>query len=342
MRGILWVASNDGLFWFQRDGELWTRLGHSLAGSNLTCVDASGSAVIVGGVDGVHRSLDGGDTWQAADSGLKVRHARWLGFHPTVPGLVLLGTEPAAIFRSDNYGASWTNCPEIASLRKAGRWFLPYSPESGCIRGLAFHGQRAYAAAEVGGALRSDDAGRTWRLVEGSEGKARFEEPPAQHIHPDVHSILTHPASADFVYAPTGGGFYISRDGGKSWELRYECYCRATWADPADPDHIILGPADDVDANGRIEQSRDGGRTWHAASIGLKVPWRRHMVERFTQVEGGLLAGLSNGDLLFADFEGLEWSPILEEVPDVRAIAVSDPSLLRHTTHAAASNAATH
>ena len=324
MKDQLWVASGDGLSWFRRDGEGWTQIGRALAGSKLTCIDVSNAAVIVGGAEGVMRSLDRGATWQAADEGLSVRHTRWIALHPEVPGLVLLGTEPAAIFRSEDYGASWTNCPEIAVLRKAGRWFLPYSPESGCIRGLAFHGQRAYAAAEVGGALRSDDAGRTWKLTEGSEGKAKFEEPPAQHVHPDVHSILSHPASADFVYAPTGGGFYLSRDGGKSWELRYECYCRAVWVDPADPDHLILGPADNVDANGRIEQSRDGGLSWEAASTGLKVPWRRHMVERFTQVDGGLLAGLSNGEVIFADFDGLEWRPILEETPDVRAIAVSD------------------
>ncbi|MGH2621882.1 MAG: WD40/YVTN/BNR-like repeat-containing protein, partial [Anaerolineales bacterium] len=318
-----WVASGSGLFWFRQDGAEWEQLGHALAEQELTCIDASNGTVIVGGVDGVMRSLDGGATWQAADDGLSVRHARWVATQPAVPGVVLLGTEPAAIFRSGNYGASWTNCPEIAALRKAGRWFLPYSPESGCIRGLALHGERAYAAAEVGGALRSDDAGRTWRLTEGSQGKAQFEEPPPQHIHPDVHSILTHPASADFVYAPTGGGFYLSRDGGKTWELRYECYCRAVWVDPADPDHLMLGPADDVDANGRIEQTRDGGLTWEVASVGLKVPWRRHMVERFTQVRGGLLAVLSNGDVLFADSDSLEWRPILEDVPDVRAIAVS-------------------
>ena len=323
MTGVLWVASNTGLFWFQREGEEWERMGQALDGSDLTCLDVSNSTVIVGGVEGVMRSPDSGATWQAADDGLSVRHARWIAAHPAVPGLVLLGTEPAAIFRSVDYGANWSNCPEIAGLRKAGRWFLPYSPESGCIRGLTFHGERAYAAAEVGGALRSDDAGRSWKLTEGSEGKAKFEEPPAQHIHPDVHSILTHPASADYVYAPTGGGFYLSRDGGKTWALRYECYCRAVWVDPADPDHIILGPADDVDANGRIEQSRDAGLTWQAGSSGLKVPWRRHMVERFTQFGGGLLAVLSNGQVLFADLADLEWRPILEEVRDIRAVAVS-------------------
>ena len=327
MKDVLWVASGSGVRWFRQEGEAWEQLGHALAGSELTCVDASGRAVIVGGVDGVMRSLDSGANWQAADEGLTIPHARWVALHPDVPGLTLLGTEPAAIFRSEDHGASWTNCPEIARLRKAGGWFLPYSPESGCIRGLAFRGERAYAAAEVGGALRSDDTGRTWRLTKGSQGKARFEDPPERHIHPDVHSILTHRASADLVYAPTGGGFYLSRDGGKTWELRYACYCRAVWVDPADPDHIILGPADDVDRNGRIEESRDAGLTWHAASQGLKVPWRRHMVERLTQFGEGLIAVLSNGEVLFAELPGLRWRPILEEAGDVRAVAVTDGAI---------------
>ena len=53
----------------------------------------------------------------------------------------------------------------------------------------------------------------------------------------------------------------ITRDGGKTWKLFYDCYCRAVWVDPLDSEHIILGSADHVDSNGRIEESRDGGQT---------------------------------------------------------------------------------
>jgi hypothetical protein len=151
-----------------------------------------------------------------------------------------------------------------------------------------------------------------------------FEDPPARHIHPDVHSILSHPSSADRVYAPTGGGFYTSEDGGATWALRYECYCRAAWVDPIDPKHILLGPADEVDQNGRIEESRDGGASWQAASGGLKVPWRRHMVERFHPAEQGLFAVLSNGDVLYGGVPDLDWRPVLEGIQDVRALATSD------------------
>jgi hypothetical protein len=186
---------------------------------------------------------------------------------------------------------------------------------------LAFHGQRVYAAAEVGGALRSDDEGRTWRLTRGSSGEAGFDPPPEPYIHPDVHSVSTHPSSPDLVFAPTGGGFYTSADGGVTWRSRYECYCRAVWADPADPQHLLLGPADDVDADGRIEETHDGGATWTPASSGLKVPWRKHMVERFADLEGELLAVLSNGHVLAASTEDLVWRRVLAEAGEVRALA---------------------
>ena len=111
---------------------------------------------------------------------------------------------------------------------------LPYSPEAGCVRGFAFHGERAYAAVEVGGVLRSDDGGETWRLAEGSDGNPDLDGPPEPFVYPDVHSIDVHPSSPDLVFAPTGGGFYRSIDGGRTWTLLYDCYCRAAWIDPLD------------------------------------------------------------------------------------------------------------
>jgi hypothetical protein len=148
-----------------------------------------------------------------------------------------------------------------------------------------------------------------------------MENIPASFIHPDVHSIQVHPTSADDVFAPTGGGFYHSADGGRTWELLYECYCRAVWVDPLDVEHMLLGPADGVDRNGRIEETHDGGVTWSNPFGELNTPWRQHMVERFTQVGDQLFAVLSNGELLAAPLEKPAWSRILPELSDVNAVA---------------------
>ena len=74
--------------------------------------------------------------------------------------------------------------------------------------------------------------------------------------------------------------------------------------------------------NGRIEETHDGGQTWTPASTGLKVPWRRHMVERFVALDGELLAMLSNGQLLSASFPALAWRQILPEIKDAQCVLV--------------------
>jgi photosystem II stability/assembly factor-like uncharacterized protein len=314
------LATESGLVICERDGNDWRESVRGLTAHNVTTVIAREGVILAGTTNGVYRSDNLGKTWFEAINGLSTRHVRWLAYHPDISDLEFAGTEPANIFVSHNGGESWRACPEVAGLRDKHKWSLPYSPEAGCVRGFAFHGLRVYAAVEVGGVLRSDDNGETWRLAEGSDGKPDLAGPPEPFIYPDVHSISVHPSSPDLVYAPTGGGFYRSNDGGRAWTYNYDCYCRAVWVDPLDPDHLILSPADGVDSNGRIETTHDGGRTWSLASNGLKVPWRRGMVERFVQADDELLAVLSNGQLLSAPLSTLEWHRILSDVPDVNMV----------------------
>jgi photosystem II stability/assembly factor-like uncharacterized protein len=314
------LATEKGLAICERDGDNWRESTRGLKDDQVTSVIAREGVILAGTRRGIYRSDDDGHTWNEMNQGLTARHVRWLAYHPDVSDLEFAGTEPAEIFVSHNGGESWRACPEVAELRDQYKWSLPYSPEAGCVRGFAFHGSRVYAAVEVGAVLRSYDNGETWRLAEGSDGNPSFEGPPEPFVYPDVHSIEVHPLSADLVYAPTGGGFYRSSDAGKTWKSFYDCYCRAVWVDPHEPDHMILGPADYVDSNGRIEESQDGGQTWSPASSGLKVPWRRGMVERFFQMEDELFAVLSNGQLITTSISILEWNRILPDISNVNAI----------------------
>ena len=316
----LLLATEQGLIVCERKDDSWHESSRGLTDQHVTSVIAREGVILAGTTNGVFRSEDEGKTWEEASNGLTTRHVRWMAFHPDVSDLEFAGTEPAEIFVSHDGGDSWRSCPEVAQLRDRFGWSLPYSPEAGCVRGFAFHGSRAYAAVEVGGVLISDDRGETWRLAKGSDGKPDLEGPPEPFVYPDVHSLEVHPSSPDLVYAPTGGGFYRSNDGGKTWKLFYDCYCRAVWVDPQNPDHIILGPADGVDRNGRIEETQDGGETWSMASNGLQVPWRRGMVERFFQTGDELFAVLSNGQLLHTVLSTLEWKRILPKIDNVNAI----------------------
>ncbi len=323
MADTIYVAARQGLFVGKRTGDRWDVIAAGLEDQNVTSVIAREGVILAGTKDGVYRSDDFGRTWDGASKGLAVRHVRWMAFHPDMSDFEFAGTEPADIFVSHDGAGTWRECREVAQLRDEHGWSLPYSPEAGCIRGFAFHGSRAFAAVEVGGVLRSDDAGETWRLAEGSNGDPDLENPPEPLIYPDVHSIVAvanDPAMPTTLYAPTGAGLYRSSDGGRAWVPLYDCYCRAVWVDPADPNHLLLGPADAVESNGRIEETRDGGKNWSNASGRLGAPWRDYMVERFAQIDDELFAVLSNGRLLCAPVKSLEWKQVEEKLEGVTCV----------------------
>jgi len=316
------MATSHGLVLASAESGQWAKVGMALDEHQVTGVIAREGVILAGTTEGVFRSDDQGRSWRAASNGLTIGHVRWLAYHPTVSDLELAGTEPAGIFVSRDGADSWRECPEVGQMRRELNWFLPYSPEAGCVRGFAFHGDRLYAAVEVGGMLRSDDQGASWHLVEGGDGIPKWGNPPDGYIHPDVHSVAVHPSSPDLLFAPTGGGFFVSGDGGLTWQRRHDpCYCRAVWVDPVDPEHMVLGPADSVDRNGRIEETFDGGRSWESSTNGLDTPWPNHMVERFVSIGVHLFAVLSNGQLLVSPIGDWHWRYLLKGVRGISGVA---------------------
>lgn len=314
------VATKKGVVQLNQVGKTWHIADRFFESREIKAIATQDTCVIAGGKEGAIRSVDGGRTWTEANAGLSIPYIRWLAFHPQKSGLVVAGTEPAMIFLSLDSGVTWHERPEVAHMREAHGWSLPYSPESGCVRGFACHQERMYAAVEQGGLLRSDDWGETWDFVKGT-CRGPNERANAETLHPDVHSVFVHPSSPDHVFAPTGGGFYRSENGGATWELLYASYCRAAWVDPADPEHIVLGPADGVSRNGRIEESHDGGRSWTRTAGFQQTPWPQMMVERFVTVNNHLVAVRTDGRLFRSAFETIEWEPFLAEISGVRFLA---------------------
>jgi len=320
MSDTIYLATQTGLAICQRANGTWKVEERVLKDHHVTSVIAREGVILAGTTKGVQRSDDEGQHWRPVSQGLTSPHVRWLAYHPEISDLEFAGTEPASIFVSHDGAEHWSARPEVIALRDQYDWMLPYSPEAGCVRGFTFHGKRAYAAVEVGGVLRSSDGGESWALAEGSDGNPDLSGPPEPYVYPDIHDVAVHPSSPDLIFAATGGGFYRSDDGGATWKLLYDCYCRALWLDRNDPTHIIFGPAKNVGVGGRVEESHDGGQTWHLASSSLDVPWPRTMPERLTQLGDELFCVLDDGRLLVTPLATLDWKFILEDMPSVNAV----------------------
>lgn len=312
------LGTKRGL-WFGDLGSTWKPTRHVLKEHSITSIVTGSEGLIVGTTHGVYVS-ETGEHWYRGVDGLDHLKVRSLARHPREADLLLAGTEPAAIYASRDGGHTWTKGNNVAAIRDRFGWFLPYSPEAGCVRGFAFQENTIYAAAEEGGVLYSTSGGADWDLVPGSSGIPDTSRVKAGQVHPDVHSVHVPPNDPQAVWATTGGGLFFSNNRGDTWENRYPCYCRELWIDPVDPTHLMFGPAEGVDRNGRILGSTDGAMNWQEMPSDILQPFPHTMIELMVSHEELVLAVLSDGRLMRSERQKNAWQ-VLQNVDDVQTAA---------------------
>lgn len=284
--------------------------------------------------------------------GMLPKGLRCVAIAPSDPDTMFVGCEPAAMYKSSDGGATWTECRAVAELARARRWqyHIPQIPSH--IRHILIDRrspQRLYAAVQIGGVIRSEDGGLTWHDV-------------VDCLDPDVHAIAQDRAQPDVLYASTGGGgpmggphpplppagfaFYRSQDAGKTWDTISADLGRSH----AVPIH--LHPADDatiVAAAGRgtppdwrrpegadaiLLVSRDRGATWSQLTDGLPASFRT-MVDSIDTAAGRTYLGIGgegtkvlppemrHGSVYYADTLEGPWTKLPREFPVVYTVTAA-------------------
>lgn len=265
-----------------------------------TCLAAGPGAgrAWCGTVDGVLVTRDGGDGWEAA--GLEGEEVTALSPSPVEPGLLWAGTEPSAVYRSRDGGASWERMEGLLALPSSPTWSFPPRPDTHHVRWIACQPEaagRLWVAIEAGALVSTRDGGRTWR-----------DRVPGGPY--DTHQVAIHPDRPDGLRISAGDGYYESDDGGDTWRSPEEGlevgYLRSVAIDPGDPNVVVISAA--THAHAAYAAGRSDGRLYRRAGSGV---WRRitsGWPEPPDTIAPLLAPGRAPGELWAADERGVHRS----------------------------------
>jgi len=301
----LYGSTGDGIARLDESNGAWN-VALSLRGSGAQClaVDPDDADVAYAGLreGGVRRTGDGGRSW--VDCELPAPGVFSLAVSP-VDGAVYAGTEPSALFRSDDRGATWRELKALLELPSRPTWSFPPRPWTSHVRWIAPNPHDAdvlLVGIELGGLMRSVDGGTSWE--DHRPGALR-----------DVHSLAWHPRVRGRAYEAGGGGAAWSDDGGDTWHAadlgRDRDYTWAVGVEPDDPATWYVSASTgpfaahgEGDPEARIYVWRGGA--WSALAGGLPEPLPA-MPYALVATERRLFAGFADGQLWASTDRGESW-----------------------------------
>jgi photosystem II stability/assembly factor-like uncharacterized protein len=360
------VGTRKGAFVLSADGARtsWTVDGPHFPGWEIYHVNASPAdpnrlyASQSSGWFGqvMQRSDDGGATWTPvgntfAYDGVPGTHQWYDGTpHPwefarvwhiepslTDPDTVYAGVEDAALFRSTDGGAHWTELSGLRTHTTGAAW----QPGAG---GLCLHTivldpsdeQRIYVAISAAGAFRTNDGGTTWKPINRGLVSEGIPDPDAETGH-CVHRIAMHPARPDVLFMQKHWDVMRSDDAGDSWR-EVSGNLPTDFGFPIgvhahEPDTIYVVPIKSdqqhfpLDGALRVYRSRTGGNEWEALTNGL--PQRDcyvNVLRDAMAIDGidpcGIYFGTTGGQVYASNDAGDSWNPIVRDLPAVLSVEV--------------------
>jgi photosystem II stability/assembly factor-like uncharacterized protein len=249
------------------DGERWERCGppagfHSDAIVRTLVNRPESPADVWAGTDqGVLRSEDGGRRWQRLDGPFSGQQVWRIEFHPSDEKVVFVGTgtpSRAAIFRSDDAGASWkalpveiaTECAAVGVPRVTDIAIDPDEP------------LKLWASIEVDGMRRSTDGGESWQRIDGGI------------TNPDGHAAAVTAGPPKSVFLTVNNDIWISRDDGQTWQAVGakqhfpHTHIRDVVFDAVNPCTAWAAIGDSTPGTtGALMRTSDAGKTWTAVDL---------------------------------------------------------------------------
>lgn len=250
------------------------------------------------------------------------------------PDTLYCGVEPAAIFRSDDAGETWSLVQGLYDHPHRPQW----QPGGG---GLCLHTilpdpankNRMHIAISTGGVYRTDDGGANWQP---RNVGVRAQFLPPENWYPEfgqcVHKIVSHPSNPNRLFLQNHWGLYRSDDGADSWtDIANGVPSDFGFAldiDPnaADTAYIIPLESDEFrctpEAKLRVYRTQNAGESWEPLANGLPQENAFETILRDGMSTDelnptGIFFGTRNGKLYGSNDAGSSWRALEEGLPPV-------------------------
>lgn len=327
-----------GIYRLEPNSNEWSRLRNGLPDDMQVNVivgrPGNASELYAGSQLGLFKTTDGGDSWTNLSVPVDDRAIYSLMLHPDDPNIIYVGMDHTAIFKTTDGGGAWTR---LATVQ-------PAAAITGCfpVRVLRMamdpsNTDELYAALEVGGFIRSLDAGATWEDM--SEGFVALSKEPhlANHILSeddaegmlDLHALTMSADQPGTIYAVNRMGLFISDDKGESWrEFGIEHYSELTYGrdiipSPHDPKTFYAALSDSARGQaGSLYRSADLGKTWDRVDHDISIESTLMTVTVNDGNPDRVYCAARLGQVFGTEDGGATWNaaPLPPGVEDLRAI----------------------
>ncbi len=283
------------------------------------------------GVPGTHQWYDGTPhPWEFA----RVWH---LEPSPTDPDTVYAGVEDAALFVSNDAGATWR---ELSGLRQHGSG-PSWQPGAGgmCLHTIVLDPRRAermFVAISAAGVFRTDDGGETWQATNKGLQSEGIPDPDAEVGH-CVHRLAMHPSRPDTLFMQKHWDVMRTDDGGDHWhEISGDLptdFGFAIDVHAHEPETVYVVPitsdSEHYPPEGklRVFRSRSGGNEWEPLTKGLPqqdcyVNVLRDAMAVDALDACGIYFGTTGGQVYASADDGDTWDAIVRDLPPVLSVEV--------------------